>query len=135
MTEDRRQRIENSESVSLRNGGEDIEFKKLRVYQLAFELQQAIFEVSKLFPLAERYALTNQIRRSSRSIGANISEAWQKRRYVAHFVSKLTDADGEQAESQHCSALVRHSGGVPVRLSQMLGTMMAKPEKFCRQSS
>jgi four helix bundle protein len=69
--------------------------KELRVYQLAFELQQQIFEISKPFPVDERYALTDQIRRASRSIGANISEAWQKRRYIAHFVSKLTDADGD----------------------------------------
>ena len=76
-------------------------FKELRVYKLAFEVQQEISEVSKRFPAEERYALTDQVRRASRSIGANISEAWQKRRYLAHFISKLTDADGEQAESQH----------------------------------
>jgi len=76
-------------------------FKDLRVYKLAFELQQEIFETSKRFPAEERYALTDQIRRASRSIGANLAEAWQKRRYVAHFLSKLTDADGEQAETQH----------------------------------
>jgi four helix bundle protein len=76
-------------------------FKDLRVYKLAFDVQQGIFETSKRFPAEERYALTDQIRRASRSIGANLAEAWQKRRYVAHFVSKLTDADGEQAETQH----------------------------------
>src|SRR5207248_11778584 len=82
-------------------------FKDLRVYELAFEVQQEIFETSKRFPVEERYALTDQIRRASRSIGANLGEAWQKRRYVAHFVSKLTDADGEQAEK----TLARHSHG------------------------
>ena len=76
-------------------------FRDLRVYELAFELQQEVFETSKQFPAEERYALTDQVRRSSRSIGANLPEAWQKRRYLAHFVSKLTDADGEQAETQH----------------------------------
>ena len=86
-------------------------FRDLRVYKLAFELQQEVFETSKQFPVEERYALTDQVRRSSRSIGTNLSEAWQKRRYLAHFVSKLTDADGlrlvahtsesEQAETQH----------------------------------
>ncbi len=121
-------------------------FKELRVYQLAFELQQEIFEVSKGFPIEERFALTDQIRRSSRSIGANISEAWQKRRYVAHFVSKLTDADGEQAESQHwlqtaaaCHYLSDDRVNVLLEkcsiIGRMLGTMMAKPEKFCKQSS
>ena len=76
-------------------------FKDLGVNQLAFELQQEIFETSKRFPVEERYALTDQIRRAARSIAANLVEAWQKRRYVAHFVSKLTDADGEQTETQH----------------------------------
>src|SRR5205814_10315641 len=76
-------------------------FKDLRVYQLAYELQQEIFETSKRFPVEERYALTDQIRRAARSIAANLVEAWQKRCYVAHFVSKLIDADGEQTETQY----------------------------------
>ena len=76
-------------------------FQDLRVYKLGFELQQELFVASKRFPAEERYALTDQVRRSSRSIGADIAEAWHKRRYPAHFVSKLTDADGEQAETQH----------------------------------
>jgi four helix bundle protein len=76
-------------------------FKDLRVYKLAFELQQKIFETSKRLPAEERYILTDRVGRASRSIGGNLAEVWQKRRYVAHFVSKLTDADGEQAESLH----------------------------------
>ena len=76
-------------------------FQDLNVYKKAFELQQKIFKITKRFPKEEIYSLTDQIRRSSRSIGANIAEAWQKRRYEAHFVSKLSDADGEQAETQH----------------------------------
>jgi four helix bundle protein len=123
-----------------------LSFKDLRVYKLAFESQQEIFKVSKTFPAGERYALTDQIRRSSRSIGANIAEGWQKRRYVAHFVSKLTDADGEQAETQHwldtagaCNYVSEKEQtallGKCKRIGQMLGTMMAKPEKFCLQRS
>jgi len=82
--------------------GERIEsFRDLKVYKLAFELQQQVFDLTRRFPQEERYALSDQIRRSSRSVGANISEAWQKRRYAAHFVSRLSDADGEQAETQH----------------------------------
>jgi four helix bundle protein len=76
-------------------------FRDLNVYRLAIELQQEIFILTKKFPKEELYSLTDQIRRSSRSIGANIAESWQKRRYPAHFISKLSDADGEQAETQH----------------------------------
>ena len=76
-------------------------FRDLKVYKLAFELQQDIFELTKNFPKEETYSLTDQIRRASRSVGANISESWMKRRYVAHFLSKLSDADGEQAETLH----------------------------------
>ena len=76
-------------------------FHDLRAYKAAFELQQMIFKVTKSWPSEERYALTDQVRRSSRSIGANISEAWAKRKYPAHFVSKLSDADGELQETSH----------------------------------
>lgn len=76
-------------------------FEDLEVYQLALELQQEIFEITKSFPKEETYSLTDQVRRASRSIGANISEAWGKRRYPAHFVSKLSDSDGEQDETRH----------------------------------
>ena len=76
-------------------------FRDLNVYKLAIELQQEIFILTRKFPKEELYSLTDQIRRASRSIGANIAESWQKRRYPAHFVSKLSDADGEQAETQH----------------------------------
>ena len=70
-------------------------FRELTVYQKAFEQATRIFEVTKRFPKEEQYSLTDQMRRASRSVCANIGEAWRKRRYVAHFVSKLTDADAE----------------------------------------
>jgi four helix bundle protein len=76
-------------------------FEDLDVYQLALKNQRAIFQLTKGFPKEERYSLTDQIRRSSRSVGANIAEAWHKRRYPAHFASKLTDADAECAETRH----------------------------------
>ena len=76
-------------------------FRDLHVYKLARQLAKEIFELSKSFPSEEKYSLTDQIRRSSRSVGGQIAEAWAKRRYVAHFVSKLTEADGEQQETQH----------------------------------
>lgn len=75
--------------------------RELEVYQAAFGLQQAIFAISKKFPREETYSLTDQIRRASRSIGANMSKAWAKRRYPAHFLSKLTDSDGELQETHH----------------------------------
>jgi four helix bundle protein len=76
------------------------DYKQLRVYQLAFETAMKIFTSSKKFPAEEKFALTDQIRRSSRSVCANIAEAWRKRRYEAAFVSKLSDSDTEAAETE-----------------------------------
>ena len=75
-------------------------FRELRVYRQAFEAATRIYELSKGWPKEERYSLTDQIRRSSRSVCANVAEAWRKRRYPAHFVSKLSDSDSEAAETQ-----------------------------------
>ena len=77
------------------------EFHELEVYRVCRQLAKEIFEISKTFLPEERYALTDQIRRSSRSIGGQIAEGWGKRKYEKHFVSKLTDADGEQKETVH----------------------------------
>ena len=73
--------------------------KDLDVYQQPYELAMQIFELSRSFPSEERFALTGQIRRSSRSVCMNLREAWAKRRYEAHFISKLTDCDGENSET------------------------------------
>lgn len=73
---------------------------ELDVYKEAFETAMAIFRTTKSFPAEERYSLTDQIRRSSRSVCANIAEAWRKRRYEAAFVSKLSDSEAEAAETQ-----------------------------------
>ncbi|MEI6167162.1 MAG: four helix bundle protein [bacterium] len=119
-------------------------FRDLKVYQQSFAMQQAVFSISRGFPAEERYSLTDQVRRSSRSIGANIAESWQKRRYQAHFVSKLTDADGELAETEHWlqTALVcgyisseKHAELIAQCLSigAMLGKIMAIPETFCKR--
>ena len=72
----------------------------LDVYRKAFESAMHIFELSKAFPKEETYSLTDQVRRSSRSVCANLAEAWRKRRYQAAFISKLSDAEGEAAETQ-----------------------------------
>ena len=73
---------------------------QLDVYKLAFEAAMEIYRASKSFPTEEKYALTDQVRRSSRSVAAQIAEAWRRRKYVAAFVSKLNDAEGEAAETQ-----------------------------------
>ena len=126
--------------------GERIEsFRDLRVYQKAVTLQQDIFEATKKFPKGETFSLTSQIRRSSRSIGSNISEAWHKRRYKNDFVSRLTDSDAEQAETQHWldSALACEYINTEVHghlmdkcreIGRMLGGMISKPESFCRST-
>ena len=118
-------------------------FSELVVYQKAFELQQEIFELTKTFPAEERYSLTDQLRRSSRSVPGNISEAWAKRRYIAHFVSKLTDSDGEQKETQHwlqtavaCGYVSGDGAGELVtrckEVGRMLGSMIQNAESWCR---
>ena len=120
-------------------------FRELTVYQKAFEQATRIFEVTKRFPKEEQYSLTDQMRRASRSVCANIGEAWRKRRYVAHFVSKLTDADAEATEtmiwldfSLSCGYLdTKDHAELSVEYDQigkMLGSMISAPEKFCYSS-
>jgi four helix bundle protein len=74
--------------------------KEIRVYQIAFQAALEIYELSKTFPVEERYSLTDQIRRSSRSVCANLAEAFRKRRYQKAFIAKLSDSEGEAAETQ-----------------------------------
>ncbi|BAY37429.1 S23 ribosomal protein [Nostoc sp. NIES-2111] len=74
--------------------------KDLEIYKMAFDAAMKIFELSKKFPVEERYSLTDQIRRSSRSVCANFAEAWRKRRYQAAFIAKLNDCESESAETQ-----------------------------------
>ena len=75
-------------------------YRELRVYQAAFAAAMRIFNITKTFPVEEKYSMVDQIRRSSRSICSNLAEAWRKRRYPAHFVSKLTDCEGEADETR-----------------------------------
>jgi four helix bundle protein len=115
--------------------------RDLKVYQLAHRLAMIIFNESKLFPKDERYSLTDQIRRSSRSVAANIAEGFRKRQYPKMFVSKLADADGEATETQvwldfahDCEYLPAKQHAELVKgyeeVGKMLGTMMSMPEKF-----
>src|SRR5947199_3314478 len=109
--------------------------KELVVYVKAYEMGMRIFEVSKRFPTEERFALTGQIRRSSRSVCMNLREAWAKRRYLPHFLSKLSDCDGENSETDSSLDFARDCGYITVeehkqlaerseRIGKMIGAMM-----------
>ncbi len=115
--------------------------KELTVYKKAYRQAMKYFEISKHFPPEERYALTNQGRRSSRSVCQNLREAWAKRRYEPHFVSKLTDCDGENAETDTCWDFALSCGYISTEehvevtalnqeVGKMLGSMIARPQKF-----
>ncbi len=117
-------------------------FRNLAVYQKAREVSRRFFELSKSFPAEERYSLTDPGRRSSRSVGAQVAEAWAKRAYERHFPSKLTDAGGEQLEAQHWGDTALDCGYITVAdrdaliakleaIGRVLHSMMDKSELFC----
>lgn len=119
--------------------------RDLIAYQKAYALAMDIFSISKDFPAEEKYSLTDQIRRSSRSVCTNLREAWAKRRYVAHFVSKLTDADGENGETEtwldfahDCEYLSQQDHALFVtkchEVGAMLGSMINDPSSFILKS-
>jgi len=116
-------------------------FRGLTVYKLAYKLAMEIFALTKTFPKEETYSLTDQIRRSSRSVCSNIAEGYRKRRYAKHFTSKMTDSDGECSEtivwldfSKDCSyiSIERHTELYRqyLEVGKMLGSMADNPEKF-----
>lgn len=116
-------------------------FKDLKVYQKAYNLAMKIHEVSKIFPKEEKYSLTDQIRRSSRSVCVNIAEGYRKRRYPKHFTSKMTDADGEASETMVWLNFAKDFGYLNIdehssyilecqEIGRMLGGMANHPEKF-----
>ena|SRR5262245_52220919 len=117
-------------------------FRDLIVHQKARKIAQMIFQLSKSFPREEAHSLTDQIRRASRSIGAQVAEAWGKRQYERHFISKLTDADAEQLESQHwtdvafdCGYLTEEQQNLVLanlsEIGRMLHSMINKAGQFC----
>ncbi len=119
-------------------------FRELEVYQKAKVVSRSVFALTRSFPREETYSLTDQIRRSSRSVGAQIAEAWAKRRYEKHFVSKLTDADGEQMETQHWVSEALDCGYLQLSqaeslleeleaIGKMLNRMMALADSFCQE--
>jgi four helix bundle protein len=116
-------------------------FRELRVYQSAIEGAMEIFEITRSFPVEEKYSMVDQIRRSSRSVCANIAEAWRKRIYKAHFVSKLSDSSGEADETRvwlelafRCRYLSKESFEKLDKkydlIAAQLVKMMSQPEKW-----
>ena len=121
-------------------------FRDQIAYQKARQLSHEIFEVTKTFPREEMYSLIDQIRRASRSVGGQIAESWAKRRYERHFISKLTDADGEQYETQHWIDTAADCGYLTkeqqrdftekcVEIGRLLGGMIDKSHLFCKEST
>ncbi len=119
--------------------------RDLKVYQLAYSLAMHIFKETKTFPHEERYSLTSQIRRSSRSVAANIAEGFRKRQYPSMFVSKLADSDAEATETQVWLDFARDCGYLSVEhhkelvarceeIGRMLNGMMEHPERFAPSS-
>ena len=119
-------------------------FRDLQVWQKAMDAAMEVFRLTKSFPSEEKYSLTDQILRSSRSVPANVSEAWRKRRYPAAFVSKLNDAEGEAAETQthlelalRCNYLDQETAAkldsIYNEVLAMLDNMAANPEQWTRK--
>jgi len=102
-------------------------FKESTVYKKAFSLAMKIFKISKLFPSEEKYSLTDQVRRSSRSVCANLAEAYRKKRYPAHFISKLTDCDSENSETGVWIDFAFECGYID---EQILNSLRAKNEEI-----
>ena len=119
--------------------------RDLKVYKLAYQLAMKIYHESKTFSKDEKYSLIDQIRRSSRSVAANIAEGFRKRQYPKMFISKLADADGEATETQVWLDFARDCGYMSAErrdelikgyeeVGKMLGSMMSMPEKFMLSS-
>ena len=119
--------------------------KDLDVYIVAYNLAMEIFAISKTWPTEERYSLIDQIRRSSRSVCSNIKETWAKRRYEAHFISKLTDVDGENSETETWLDFAKDCGYLNLedylrlskqsrRVGKMIGSMLKNPKPFLLKS-
>ena len=118
------------------------QYQELEVYKKAIVLTNELYQISKTFPKDELYSLTSQIRRSSRSIGAQIAEAWAKRLFTRHFISKLSDADAENNETEHWISISYSCGYITKQqeyklrntckeIGKMLGSMILKANAFC----
>ena len=118
-----------------------MDFRELLAYQKGFQLAMDIFNISKSFPPDEKYSLTDQIRRSSRSVCANIAEAYRKRRYANHFISKLTDSDAENSETNvwlefayNCEYISEETYAnlteKNIEIGKLINYMINNPDKF-----
>ncbi|TDE07028.1 four helix bundle protein [Flavobacterium sandaracinum] len=118
-----------------------MDFKELLALKKSFQLAMDIFKLSKSFPKGEKYSLTDQIRRSSRSVSANIAEAYRKRRYINHFISKLTDSDAENSEtnvwlefSLKCEYIdietYNDLNNKTIEIGRLINFMINNPDKF-----
>ncbi len=118
-----------------------MDYRDLLAYQKAFSLAMKIFEISKVFPAEEKYSLVDQIRRSSRSVCVNLGEGYRKRRYPAHFISKVSDADMENTETQIWLDFALSCGYLKegsyqelklevIEIGKLIGFMLSNPEKF-----
>ena len=118
-----------------------MDFRELIAYKKAFEIAMEIFILSKKFPTEEKYSLTDQVRRSSRSVCANIAEAYRKRRYVNHFISKLTDSDAENSETNvwlefalQCQYITEQTytdlSAKNLEIGKLINFMINNPTKF-----
>ena len=118
-----------------------MDFRELIAYKKAFNLSMKIYAISKSFPTEEKYSLTDQVRRSSRSVCANIAEAYRKRRYVNHFISKLTDSDAENSETNvwiefaaECRYITAEQYSeltqVNIEIGKLINYMINNPDKF-----
>jgi four helix bundle protein len=121
-------------------------YQKLKAYKIAFNQAMTIFEITKSFPKDEKYSLTDQVRRSSRSVCANISEGYRKRQYKAHFISKISDSDMENTETRvwlqfalSCNYLKRDQFDSLIKQNESIGRilnfMMHNPERFMPKSN
>ena len=118
-----------------------MDFRALLAYQKGFQLAMQIYSLSNSFPIEEKYSLTDQIRRSSRSVCANIAESYKKRRYRAHFISKLTDSDAENSETNvwlefayECKYMTKETyfdlSNKTIEIGKLINHMINHPEKF-----
>jgi four helix bundle protein len=118
-----------------------MDFRELLAYKKSFSLAMEIFELSISFPKEEKYSLTDQIRRSSRSVCANIAESYRKRRYINHFISKLTDSDAENSETHVWLEFALKCHYIPeevytnltnksAEVGKLINFMINNPEKF-----